>query len=155
MRNKTLLTLAVILGLGGCSNKYVVIDSDKKKEPYKIEVSTRSNDARAVINTGKVLKIWIKSYVSDEGYLMGAQDVYVYVEKPGFNAGIQSNASGYRAGVVKENGKIPIHISPNEIDRSDLKNDEVITQYLKEISQKRQGEVMRDAKLIEKRNKQK
>ena len=146
MKRRWFLGLLALL-LTGCASKYVIIDSDKKKEAYQLEVSTRSNDARAVINTGKVLKTWIKSYVSEDGYLVGAHDIYFYVESPGFKAGIQSPASGYKAGVIKENGKIPIYISPSETDRT-FKNDKIITEYLKEINQKKRGEIYQDAKAI-------
>lgn len=144
------ITLISILLFAGCAKKeFVVIDSDKKKEAYQIDVGTRSNDARAVIKTGKILKIFIRSYVSSQNILIGAHDVYFYVENPGFKAGISEPINGYRSGVVKENDKLPIYLSPNEIDRSDLKNDEVITKYLKEINEKTRQDIFLESEKID------
>lgn len=121
----------LILFLTGCASKYATIDSNQE-EACQSEVSARSKDISAVADKRKVMRVWIKGYVSEDGYLIGPHHVYFYVEKPGFKAGTQNPA---HARVTQKNGKAPICILRSKMDITP-ENEKETKEYWKEINQK-------------------
>jgi len=142
----------VLLLLSGCSSGTTVRpepDADIKREieknkfsstksfrsekvmPYQQNVSlmvgSRSNDSKVVINTGKVLKIFISPYKM-KGTLIAGHDIYTYVEKPGFIVG-ENIPSRSTDSVTTPISNLPFTINARELNidtsETEISNQEV------------------------------
>lgn len=148
MKIKTSLiaSIGIIIFSSGCSTvgeKYPNPDSDikriieknhfsegigystKKIMPYQnktsLMVESRSNEAKVIINAGKVLKILICPY-KHKSTLIAGHDIYTYVEKPGFIVGA-SVPTRSTDGLLTSNGKLPFYVNHNELNINDQKQE--------------------------------
>jgi len=69
-------------------------------------IGSRQNDARVVMNTGKVLKIWVSPY-KQSSTLIASHDVYAIVEKPNFITGEMVPTGKKVSSVVSCQGDYP------------------------------------------------
>jgi len=156
-------TVLSVVCFSGCSSKNTVFpdpDADIKKEiennsitsgssritykkvmPYQQKVSllveSRSNEAKVVIDAGKVLKILVNSYKRN-GTLIASHDIYTYVKKPGFIVG-QNVPQRATDGLITPLGKLPFDINKDSLNinaqKEELKTEDVknfINNYHKE-----------------------
>jgi len=119
-----LFVLSVIF-INGCANKtgptlhgsvdealatYKKQDENWNIKPYQMKIKpiigSRQNDARVIVDTGKVLKIWVAPY-KQVRTLIAAHDVYTMVEKPSFIVGEMVPSGHKNDGLVTCQGDYP------------------------------------------------
>ena len=143
---KRILAVAIaasaVVAITGCSGKKDPQPVQKRivevhqPKPYefrlKPQIGSRNDDARTVVDMGEVLKITLNSYKNRQGNLIASHDVYAWARKPDFIVGeeLPSRRSG---GTISPSGKLPYMLSGGELDRGDLKNDEVIRDYVNQV----------------------
>lgn len=135
-----LLSLFVL----GCSNKElkIVLNQQVSSPKYRPIIGSGNNDARTIIDYGVVLKIWVSPYKDMDGTLIAAHYEYVWVDRPDFVPGSAVPQVSSGGGVITPTGRLPFSISPNEIDRSDIKSDEVINKFNIQDSQNTNRRIM-------------
>lgn len=113
--------------------------------PYKFRlkpiIGSRNSDSRTVVDMGVVMKIWITPYKDKNNNLIASHDIYTWVRKPDFIVGenlpsgtfMQNNNDYDTGGMINIEDKLPFMLSPSEIDRSDIENDEIIQKYANKI----------------------
>ncbi|MHC3995768.1 hypothetical protein ACXWTF_13160 [Thiomicrolovo sp. ZZH C-3] len=86
--------------------------------PYRLNikplVGSRSNDAKVIVDTGRVLKVYIASY-KQNATLIAAHDIYTFVTRPDFIVGESVPTRGTDA-VVTPARKLPYMLTPDELD---------------------------------------
>lgn len=130
LRYLSILLLGII-GLAGCSQKEVkiILDQQVSSPKYRPIIGSGNNDARTIIDYGVVLKIWVSPYKDVDGTLIAAHYEYVWVDRPDFVPGSAVPQVSSGGGVITPTGYLPFSISPDEIDRSDIKSDRVINKF--------------------------
>ncbi|PAF53830.1 hypothetical protein BKH42_03620 [Helicobacter sp. 13S00482-2] len=152
MRRKLVKINMFIFGffflLTGCSQKEIRITLDQQvySPRYKPIIGSGNNDARTIIDYGVVLKIWVTPYKDTEGTLIAAHYEYVWVDRPDFVPGSAVPQISGGGGVITPTGKLPFSISPNEIDRSDIKSDQVINRFNIQSSKNTNSRILQRAK---------
>lgn len=88
--------------------------------PYQLKikpiVGTRQDDAKVVVNMGKILKIWIAPY-KIKGTLIAAHDIYTWVQKPDFIPGESIPKPKNTDGMVTPTGGFPFVFRDEELDK--------------------------------------
>lgn len=139
---------ACLLGLicfSACSSKKEIILLDKEAyvSKYKPIIGSRNNDVRTILDMGMAVKVWVAPYKDQYGVLVAGHDIYVWLERPDFIPGTSvPQIDGDNKGIPNQVGKIPFTLSPEEIDRSDLKNDATIQKYVNETYDSSSGSIM-------------
>lgn len=129
--NKMFVFIFVVLVLAGCSTReIIVVDQQKYVSRYRPLIGSQNNDARTIIDYGVVLKIWIAPYKDKYGSLISSHDNYVWADRPDFVPGSAVPQIKSDSGITTPNSKLPFSVSPKEIDRGDLKSDEVINEFI-------------------------
>lgn len=127
---------------GGCGNtpKRVEVEhgDDNLKIPafdYKPIIGTRNNDAKTIVDTGVVLKIYIPTYKDSKKMLVAAHDRYVWAKEPGFVVGTERPDVRKRTGLMTSAGKVPFVFGEGEIDAASIDNNSKIKDYLNAVSE--------------------
>lgn len=132
------ISILCILGLvlfAACSSKKEIIILDKENYTSKFTpiIGSRNNDVRTILDMGMAVKVWVAPYKDQFGTLVAGHDIYVWLERPDFIPGTAvPQIDGDNKGIPNQVGRIPFTLSPEEIDRSDLKNDKAIQDYVNE-----------------------
>ena len=104
----------------------------KKIEPYKLKVTplvgSRTNDAKVVMDTGVVLKIYVAPYKVSTTLIAG-HDMYTYVTKPGFIVGSDLPKS-FNKGSISPAQKLPFVFDASNIDATDEITNNEIKEYI-------------------------
>lgn len=130
-----LVFISVIAFFTGCSHKVIyetaIIDQQMYQSKFKPLIGSRNNTSRTIIDFGVVATIWVAPYKDQYGTLIAGHDIYVWLERPDFIAGSSvPTINGNNKGIPTQMGRLPFSISPSEIDRSDLSNDENIQEFV-------------------------
>jgi hypothetical protein len=103
--------------------------------PYKPMIGTRNNDAKTVVYTGVVLKVYLATYKDTKKTLVGAHDRYVWAKEPDFIVGTEKPDIRKRTGMMTPAGKVPFVFGGGEIDTTSIQNNEKIKQYVDAVSE--------------------
>lgn len=138
-----ILSLGLVF-LVGCSHKElrIILDQQVSSPKYRPIIGSGNNDARTIIDYGVVLKIWVSPYKDMDGTLIAAHYEYVWVDRPDFVPGSAVPQVSSGGGVITPTGRLPFSISPSEIDRSNIKSDEVINKFNIQDSQNTNRRIM-------------
>jgi len=157
MKN-TAINIALITGImlfSGCASKqpscgiYNKIENFNKantekaikarldSKPYQLKikpiVETRQNDAKVVVNMGKILKVWIAPY-KIKGTLIAGHDIYTWVQKPDFIVGETISDPRDKKGLVTPIGSFPFIFRDSEIDAENGKiNNKTLRNYVNNV----------------------
>ena len=142
-----ILLSASILLFTGCGSKIIyetaVVDQRAYQSRFKPIIGSRNNTARTIIDFGVVATIWVAPYKDQYGTLIAGHDIYVWLERPDFIPGSSvPTVNGSNRGIPTQLGKLPFSISPEEIDRADLSDDENIGKFINESYKNTDGSVM-------------
>lgn len=103
--------------------------------PYRPIIGTRNNDAKTVVDTGVVLKIYVASYKDNKKMLVAAHDRYVWAKEPSFVIGTDRPDIRKRTGMMTPSGKVPFVFGEGEIDAASIDNNLKIRNYLNAVSE--------------------
>jgi len=139
--------------LAGCVSKEEVVTHHvievETPKPYQFElkpnIGSRNDDSRTVVDMGVVMKIWVKNYKNRQGNLIASHDLYAWARKPDFLVG-EDLPPRRNTSLVTPVQKLPFMLTGEEIDRSDIQNDEVIKEYVNKVYENE-----RDPELAQKR----
>lgn len=100
-------------------------------KPYSYGVTpvigSRHDDARAVMDMGVVLKIFVADYVDRYGSLVAAHDRYLVVKKPTFVVGVQEPKDmPIVRGLINSAGNIPFVFRDAELDKTPTATDDAL-----------------------------
>ena len=110
-------------------------DSGHKAYQFKIKpiVGSRQDDAKVVVNMGKVLKIWVAPY-KVKGTMIASHDIYSWVVKPDFIVGESIPNPRNRDGVITPLNNVPFAFKPKEIENAVLPlKDEQVKDYVNDV----------------------
>lgn len=112
--------------------------------PYKPIIGTRNNDAKTIVDTGVVMKVYIATYKDSKKSLVAAHDRYIWAKEPGFIVGTERPDVRKRTGMMTANGSVPFVFGEGEIDGSSIENNTKIRTYLNNVaeSEKRETSAM-------------
>lgn len=151
MRNNYITSALIVCGasllFSGCSaiefNKKIKKDSSKtiiikREKPYKFTytplIGSRNDDEKVIVDMGVVLRVWINSYKTRANTLVSAHDVYIWAKKPDFIVG--NPVPVKRRGLISSTNKLPFTLSNSEVDRSDLKTNKNIKNFINSVYEK-------------------
>lgn len=103
--------------------------------PYKPIIGTRNNDAKMIVDTGVVLKVYIATYKDSKRTLVAAHDRYAWAKEPGFVVGSDRPDVRKRTGMLTPASKAPFVFGGGEIDSTSIENNTKITNYLSAIAE--------------------
>lgn len=130
-------------------------------DPYKYRlkpiIGSRNNDARTIVDNGVPLKIWISPYKTREGVLIASHDIYIWGKRPDFITGEELPVGFKKNRGLNYRDKVPFTLSPEEMDRADIKNDENIQTFIENLPTKESVKITKatpklqeiDSKLLE------
>lgn len=101
-------------------------------KPY---IGTRQNDAKVIIDTGRVLKIWVAPY-KQARTLIAAHDVYSMVQKPEFIVGEMVPSGRKKEGLTTCNNDFPFTFKDRHLETVGSKDrfkDENINSYVNNV----------------------
>lgn len=151
------VSIAVLL-LGGCAGKDEALskaidelERDKiHTKPYQLKITpiigTRQDDAKVVMDMGKIIKVWIAPY-KDGKTLVSSHDNYVVAQAPDFIVGEQVPNKNWRGMIAPEN-KIPFLFRDADLDKANKLEEEEIVKY-NNIVYKQQNDVSESEKRLE------
>jgi hypothetical protein len=148
------LALSFMLFLGGCKvrkpyNDYSINDINqvsninsndaqmlRNTNPYYLKfkpiVGSRQDDAKVVVDMGKVLKVWIAPYKS-KGTMIAAHDIYTWVQKPDFIVGEALPSKNTHSGLTNVTGKFPFVFNEGDIDTSKGFTNKALKKYVNNV----------------------
>lgn len=103
--------------------------------PYSPMIGTRNNDAKTVVYTGVVLKVYLATYKDSKKTLVAAHDRYVWAKEPDFIIGAEKPDMRKRTGLMTPAGKVPFAFGGGEIDSTSIQNNEKIKQYVDAVTE--------------------
>ena len=103
--------------------------------PYTAMIGTRNNDAKTVVYTGVVLKVYLATYKDSKKTLVAAHDRYVWAKEPDFIIGAEKPDMRKRTGMITPAGKVPFAFGGGEIDSTSIENNEKIKQYVDAVTE--------------------
>lgn len=118
------------------------VDNDKGDDnlkipafPYKPIIGTRNDDAKTVVDTGVVLKVYISTYKDTKKTLVASHDRYVWAKEPGFIVGTERPDIRKRTGLMTPAGKVPFAFGAGEIDSASIQDNTGIKEYINAVSE--------------------
>lgn len=114
------------------------IGDDNLKIPafsYKAIIGTRNDDAKTVVDTGVVLKVYISTYKDTKKTLVASHDRYVWAKEPGFIVGTERPDIRKRTGLMTSAGKVPFAFGAGEIDSASIQDNTRIKEYINAVSE--------------------
>lgn len=177
---KTLVLGAVALVLlTGCVGKESIPNPDRDLEekinenkfgqaevhkevvaPYQLKITpivgSRANDAKVVVDTGKVLKIWVAPY--KQGLTLNAShDVYTFVKAPEFVLGEVVPRRKKSPSLLTPSSRLPFMISDDQlnIDTTEKElTDGEVKEYVNNLYEARSKAPDADLKRVDEQRKQ-
>jgi hypothetical protein len=162
--NKRLIIVigASLMLFSGCASK----NSSLEKEAFELErrsdihtkayqlkitpiIGTRQDDAKVVMDMGKVLKVWIAPY-KDGKTLVSSHDNYVVAQAPDFVIGEKIPKKNWK-GLIAPEKKIPFLFRDADLDNAKEINEEEIVKY-NNIVYKQQNNTEESLKRLDKAN---
>lgn len=134
-----LASISTILLLGGCSTKDKALsDSIEQMQRDKIHtkayqlkitpiIGTRQDDAKIVMDMGKIIKVWIAPY-KDGNTLVSSHDNYVVAQAPDFIIGEKLPKKNWRSLITPEQ-KFPFLFRDADLDNAEKIEEEEIVKY--------------------------
>ena len=101
-------------------------------KPY---IGTRQNDAKVIIDTGRVLKIWVAPY-KQARTLIAAHDIYSMVQKPQFIVGEMVPSGRKKEGLTTCSNDFPFTFKDRHLETvspKDRYKDENINRYVNNV----------------------
>lgn len=152
------LVLSSIFILTGCAQKNLDVRNDKMIQniikhqkqqeekdaaelfatnPYQLTikpiVGSEQDDARVIVDMGKILKIWVAPYVIGST-LIAAHDIYTWVQPPHFIAGESLPNPNQTTGLVTPDHNYPIIFRPEEVwNRPATFSNEELKKYVNNV----------------------
>ena len=103
--------------------------------PYKQIIGTRNDDAKTVVDTGVVLKVYIPTYKDTKKTLVASHDRYVWAKEPGFIVGTERPDIRKRTGMMTPAGKVPFAFGAGEIDSASIQDNTRIKEYISAVAE--------------------
>lgn len=126
-------------GINGCNGDKSVENNTPQTQlnPYQFKfkpiVGSRQDDAKVVVNMGKVQKIWVAPYKTG-ATMIASHDVYTWVEKPDFVVGEAVPDTRAREGVITPMDTVPFAFKSREFEKnSKPMNDMEVRKYVNNV----------------------
>lgn len=126
-------------GVYGDVNDALGQQSEWQTKPYQSKIKpyigTRQNDAKVVLDHGKVLKVWIAPY-KQARTLIAAHDIYTIVEKPQFIMGEMVPSRQRTGGAITCNDDYPFVFKDRHLENvnpEDRFKDNNIKEYVNNV----------------------
>lgn len=100
-------------------------------------IGSRNDDARTVVDMGTLLKIWVAPYKGRNGVLTASHDAYAWAKMPDFIVGeeVPTTPSVENSSGMVFNNRLPASLSAEEVDRTNIQNDENIQTFVNGLDQ--------------------
>lgn len=127
-----------ILNVDGISNSSNALEINRKNyvNPYQMKikpiVGSRQDDAKVVVDMGKVLKVWISPYKSS-GTMIASHDLYTWVEKPRFIPGESIDYIKKADGMMSSAKRLPFVFNEHELAKEGDLTSEDVKDYVNSV----------------------